>query len=95
MRTLQIEHGVRDYDRWKAAFDGDPVGREAGGVRSYRIARQVDDPNRVRIDLDFDTTGEAEAFHDKLRTMWAAAAEDLGLENPSGRILEVMESKTY
>lgn len=73
MTTLQIEHGVRDYDRWKAAFDGDPVGREAGGVRRYRIARQLDDPNCVRIDLDFDTTAEAEAFHDKLRALWAAA----------------------
>ena len=95
MTTLQIEHGVRDYDRWKAAFDGDPVGREAGGVRSYRIARHADDPNRVRIDLDFDTTGKAEAFHDRLRTMWAEAAADLGLENPSARVLEMMESKTY
>jgi hypothetical protein len=33
MTTLQIEHGVRDYDAWKQAFDSDPVGREAGGVR--------------------------------------------------------------
>ena len=33
MPTLQIEHAVRDYDSWKAAFDSDPVGREQEGDR--------------------------------------------------------------
>jgi hypothetical protein len=26
MPTLQIEHSVRDFDSWKAAFDSDPAG---------------------------------------------------------------------
>jgi hypothetical protein len=39
---LQIEHGARDYEAWKQAFDSDPVGREAGGVRRYRIMRPSD-----------------------------------------------------
>jgi len=26
MPTLQIEHGIRDYEAWKSAFDSDPVG---------------------------------------------------------------------
>ena len=26
MAILQIQHAVRDFDRWKQAFDSDPVG---------------------------------------------------------------------
>jgi hypothetical protein len=92
--TLQIEHRVRDYETWKTAFDGDPVGREAGGVRSYRIARQADDPRRVIIDLDFDSSAQAEAFRERLQGLWASAGERLGLESPSARIVDVVESKT-
>ena len=94
MPTLQIEHGVRDYDAWKAAFDNDPVGREAGGVRHYRIARPADDPTYVIVDLEFDTREEATAFHEKLRALWAGAGSGLGLVNPRARIVDVVESKT-
>jgi hypothetical protein len=93
MPTLQIEHGVRDYDAWKAAFDSDPVGREAGGVRGYRVLRPSDDPNHVVVDLEFDTLGEAEAFREKLRVLWAGAAAGLGLEGARARILDVVEVK--
>ena len=55
MFTVQIEHPIRDFDGWRAAFDRDPAGREASGVRCYRIFRPVDDPKFVIIDLDFDT----------------------------------------
>lgn len=92
MTILQIEHGVRDFDAWKKAFDGDPVGRKRGGVRRYRISRPKDDPNRAIIDLEFDTSDEAEAFLGKLREMWSQVGDDLGLGSPQGRILEVVES---
>ena len=62
MPILQIEHPVRDFDDWKAAFDSDPVGRKQGGVRRYRVLRPVDDPKYIVVDLEFDTAGEAEAF---------------------------------
>ena len=44
MPVVQIEHPIRDFETWKAAFDRDPVQREASGVTSYRIYRPVDDP---------------------------------------------------
>lgn len=91
MATLRIEHGVRDYERWKAAFDSDPVGRAAGGTRRYVIWRQADDPNRVTIDLEFETTGEAEAFRGRLQSMWEGAGPALGLEDISARILDLVE----
>jgi hypothetical protein len=93
MPILRLEHGVRDYETWKAAFDGDPVGRAAGGVRRYAIARPSDDPNHVVVDLEFDTVGEAEAFGEKLRALWAGPASGLGLQDARARILEVVETR--
>ena len=56
MPTLQIDHRVASFDGWKQAFDSDPVGRGAGGVRSYRVARLAGDPNHfVVVDLEFET----------------------------------------
>jgi hypothetical protein len=50
---------------------------------------------RVR-DIDVDTTGEAKAFREKLRTLWAGArGAELGLENPRARIVEVVENEAY
>jgi hypothetical protein len=92
---LQVEHAVRDYDVWKQAFDGDPIGREAGGVRHHRIVRANDDPNRVMIELEFDTTDEAERFRTKLEEMWVDAGPRLGLESPSAQIVDVAEQKSY
>jgi hypothetical protein len=95
MPTLQIEHGVADYAVWKESFDRDPVGREPGGVRRYRISRPADDPNVVIIELDFDTHAEAEAFHRRLDAQWAGAGANLGLRGLRARILELEESVTY
>src|SRR6185295_12984999 len=50
--VVQIEHPIRDFETWKAAFDRDPVQREASGVTSYRIYRPVDDPRYIAVDLE-------------------------------------------
>jgi len=89
--VLRIEHGVRDYDTWKAAFDSDPAGRAAGGVRRYSIARPSDDPGHVIVDLEFDTPGEAESFGEKLRALWGGVGGELGLEGATARVLDVVE----
>ena len=61
MHTLHIEHAVTDFGTWKprsrlrrdpAAVRGTPSARPAAGR----------DPHYVVIDLDFDTTSEAENF---------------------------------
>ena len=93
MPILQIEHTVRSFDAWKEAFDSDPVGRERGGVRRYRIARQIDEPNHVLIELEFDEQSQAEAFRDGLRQLWGRVGDSLGLEGPQARIVETVESK--
>ena len=92
MPILQIEHAVRDFDAWRRAFDRDPVGRAEGGVRSYRILRDTNDPNFVVIHLDFETLDEAEAFRARLEQLWGRVTDDLGLEQRRTRILDTVES---
>ncbi len=92
MYVLRIEHGVRDFDAWKRAFDSDPVGREQGGVRRYRVLRADDDPNHALIDLEFDDAAAAASFLVSLRELWKRVE---GLEGPTGRVVEVVESRQY
>ena len=92
MPILRIEHGVRDFDAWKReGFDRDPLGREQSGVRRYRVMRQVDDPQYVMVDLEFDSAGEAQAFADGLRKLWGR----IDLDSPRARIVEAVETKEY
>ena len=94
MHTLRIEHPVPDFDAWREAFDSDPVGREQGGVRSYRVLRPIDDRKYVMIDLEFDGVSEAETFLERLRELWARV-EGRIMESPQARIVETVESKSY
>ena len=89
-----IEHQVEDFDTWKrTAFDADPIGRVKSGVRRHRIARSVDDPNFVTIELEFDTKPEAEAMHTALRNLWRNPLARI--EAPTARIIEIVEAKEY
>jgi hypothetical protein len=96
MPILQIEHRVRDYAAWKAAFDSDPGRRTSGGVRSYQVYRPVDDSAYIAVDLVFDTRGEAETFKVGLEGLWRSpqALEVLG-GDPQARIVDVVESRRY
>ena len=94
MHVLRIEHRAPDYEAWKRAFDSDPVGREASGVRAYRILRAVDDPAYVLIDLEFDTAVEASAMLGGLREVWARVQGAI-VESPQARITEIAESHAY
>lgn len=93
MAVLKIEHRVRDFDSWKKAFDGDPVGREQGGVRGYRILRATTDPNLVFIELELDGVSDAEAFLVRLRTLWSRVVDEGLIEAPTARIVEEVESR--
>ena len=96
MPVVQLEHPVRDFETWKAAFDRDPIDREASGVRRYEIYRPIDDPNFIAVDLEFDGRGEAEAFKLALEELWRSpqAAPALG-GTPRVRIVDMVERKVY
>jgi hypothetical protein len=92
--VLQIEHPVRDFETWKAAFDGGQERRDAGGVRRYQVYRPVDDPRYIAVDLEFDNRDEAEAFKLGLEEMWRSPQAALVLRaTPRARVVDVVESK--
>jgi len=97
MYVLQIEHPIRDFDTWKAAFDRFSVKRQQSGVRRHQVLRPPDDPNYIIIELGFDGPSEAESFLAWLRRdVWSSreAAPAL-MGDPQTRIVEVVEAKEY
>jgi hypothetical protein len=104
MYTLKIEHPIRDFDTWKAAFGRDPVGRQRSGVRRYRVCRPIDDPHYVYIDLDFEEEPQARAFLRELQEkVWRRAElspalpreNDAPAVQPRTRIVQVVDSTQY
>ncbi len=94
MPILHIQHQVADFDAWKRnAFDADPMGRAASGVRKHRVARSADDPNYVIIELEFASMPEAEAMQAALRNLWRNPL--VSVEHPTARIIETVEAKDY
>ncbi len=94
MYKLCIEHPVPSYEKWKQAFDSDPVGREKMRVRRYQILRPVDNPNYVMIQLEFDTASDAEALHNAMRAVWSRV-EGTIMTDPKAQIVEIAETKEY
>lgn len=66
MTTLHVVNTVHDFDQWKGVFDKFDRVRSGSGMRSYRLSRFVGEPNKVIVDMEFDSTDEAEAFRAKL-----------------------------
>lgn len=97
MHVLQIEHPIRDFDTWKAAFDRFSDKRRHSGVRRHRIFRPADDPNYVVLDLEFESADEAEAFLGWLRReVWSSREASPALTGePQTRVVAVMESEEY
>jgi hypothetical protein len=96
MPTLHLEHAIKDFAMWKAAFDRDPIDRRSLGVRRYRITRPLDDPNYVIVDLDFDSSAEAEACRTALHGLWrTGTAAPALVGDPHITIVETVEDETY
>ena len=95
MAMVHIEHPVRDFESWKAAFDRDPADRRASGVQRYSIQRAADDAGYVAIDLDFASVAAAEAFLVTMQRVWGSTQAQQALAGaPRVRIMEVVEAST-
>jgi hypothetical protein len=97
MHVLQIEHSIRDFNTWKAAFDRFSDKRRRSGVRRHQIFQPVDDPNYVVLDLEFESESEAEAYLGWLRReVWSSREASPALAGgPQTRIAKVIESQEY
>jgi hypothetical protein len=92
MPIVRIEHSVPNFVKWKEAFDRDPADRKGSGVRRYQILRLQEDPNYVMIDLEFDSTGEAEAFLRTMQQIWSGPGTAV-MQNARGRVADLVEGK--
>ncbi|HSK17340.1 MAG TPA: hypothetical protein VK915_14380 [Gaiellaceae bacterium] len=95
MRTLRLELTLSDYERWKEAFDNDPVGRREHGVQAHRILRSLDDPNFVVVDLELDDGEQADSLRAALTDLWDRAGDAIGMQAGTARLFERVESKDY
>ncbi len=94
MTLLQIEHGISDYETWKAAFDRDPIDRRGSGVRSYRVLRPIDDSGYIKVELAFDERDTAEDFLGSLERMWESGAAAPALRGkPRVQLVEEVSSE--
>jgi hypothetical protein len=92
MVIVRIEHAVPSFDKWKQAFDNDPVDRKGSGVRRYQIFRLKDDPNFVMIDLEFDRQDEAAGFLQKMQRIWDGPGKAV-MQGPRARVVELVETR--
>lgn len=95
MTTLHVENTVRDYDAWKETFDKFDRVRRDRGMRSYRLTRDHEDPRKVIIDMEFDSTTRAEEFREFLQgVITTPQAEGHLVEHRPMVILDVVEEQT-
>jgi hypothetical protein len=96
MTTLQLEHAIKDFETWKAAFDRDPIGRRGLGVRRHRVFRPLDDPNYVIVELEFDSVAAARQCGVALRELWQGRAGAPALiGEPRTRLVDVVADEQY
>ncbi len=94
MPILRIEHHVPNFENWKRAFDSDPVGRQRSGVRRYSILRDVDDPNYVLIDLEFNSREEAEGLLVGMQQVWGRVQGSI-IDAPRTRIVDIDQTVEF
>ena len=77
-----------------ALFAGFEDMRAAQGVTAYRVARPVDEPDRVVIDLDFDDLDRARSFIANLQNIWASPqAQEISADHQTPTIHEVVQDR--
>lgn len=95
MITLQIRNRVRDYDQWKTVFDKFDRFRHDNGVRATRVFRDLEDPQRVEVHVEFDDSAAASAFRDKLVNVWGTPQSQAQLvDHEQPTMLDLVEERS-
>jgi len=82
---------VADYDRWKAQFDGDRVGRREV-AKGHQVFQDVDNPNHVFVGIEFSSAEDAKAFRERLRG--SGVLEEM-TDETAPTVVEVTDRSTY
>jgi len=78
---LHVGFKVKDYEGWKQAYDGHVEQRKAAGELSFRVFRNVDDPNTVTVLSVQESAEKVQAFMESpglKAAMEAAGITELG-----------------
>ena len=62
MATLFVRHKVKDFGKWKAAFDAFDAERKTMGVTAHGVYRAEENPNEVTLYHEFSSMDAAKAF---------------------------------
>lgn len=75
MGTLIIQHRVKDYRKWRKAYDAHAPARRNAGLTSAQVYRGADDPHKVAIVFKVKDVERAKAFgeSDDLKKVMKAA----------------------
>ncbi len=79
MVHILVRHRVKDYAKWKDAFDEHADVRKMAGSKGGRLFREEKDPNNVAILLEWDDMARARIFFesgDLKRVMERAGVAD-------------------
>ena len=60
--VMEISHTVKDYSKWRPAFDADAVNRKANGMEDIVVGRGIDNPNNVLIAVKAADLEKAKSF---------------------------------
>jgi hypothetical protein len=62
MEYMIVKHKVKDYNRWKPAFDAHATTRKNGGSKGGRLFKSSDNPNELTIIWKWDSIENARKF---------------------------------
>jgi len=62
MASVLVRHKVNNYDTWRPIFEADGERRRAGGCTGTHLFRNLDNPNEVIINLQWDSVENARKF---------------------------------
>lgn len=62
MFYMFVRHAVKDFTKWKPAFDADKSARQAAGLRELNLWRNADEPHEVILLFEVADLAKAKAF---------------------------------
>ena len=78
MATLFVRHKVKEFGKWKAAYDAFDVERKKMGVTGHGVYQAEGNPNEVTVYHDFKDMPAAKTFagSPRLKEVMKAAGVD-------------------
>jgi len=87
MVTVIVRHKVKNYAKWREAFDGFRKERRVGGEKSFKLGNIAGKKNNIVGIMRFDSTANAKSFFSS-RLLKAKMTEAGVLEKPDIWIVE-------